>query len=103
MYERWQTRDGFEPITSRDRWDVRPVKYYFIDFELSTRYPAGQIGILDVGVLGQDRSVPESSNTVPYDPFKMDIYQLGNAFLNIIDVGTFILRQYQILMKYLVV
>ncbi|RDB18654.1 hypothetical protein Hypma_014742 [Hypsizygus marmoreus] len=68
----------------RDRWTVRPVSYYFIDFGLSHQYPTGLENILDDGLFGQDRTVPEMSLTVPYDPFKADVYQLGNAFLQVI-------------------
>ncbi|RDB20053.1 hypothetical protein Hypma_013004 [Hypsizygus marmoreus] len=79
------TEDGVKPIKELERWSVRPVKYYFIDFELSTKYPAGATHVMDVGFLGQDKSVPEMSLTVPYNPFKVDVYQLGNVFLGIVD------------------
>ncbi|KIM39294.1 hypothetical protein M413DRAFT_447238 [Hebeloma cylindrosporum] len=49
------TRGGFGWL---DRWTVRPVKYYLIDFELT---------------------VPEMSETVSADSFKVDVYQLGNV------------------------
>ncbi|RDB18666.1 hypothetical protein Hypma_014747 [Hypsizygus marmoreus] len=68
-----------------DRWLVRPVQYYFIDFGLSHQYPRGLKNILDAGIFGQDRTVPEMSTTVPYDPFMADVYQLGNVFMEIIS------------------
>jgi hypothetical protein len=80
------TQDGFKKIKWRERWSVEPVKYYLIDFGLSRRYPAGSTGIIDRGRFGQDRSVPEMSSTAPYDPFKADVYRLGNVFKQLIEV-----------------
>ncbi|KIM39266.1 hypothetical protein M413DRAFT_196498 [Hebeloma cylindrosporum] len=62
-----------------DRWSARPVKYYLIDFELSQRRKSKDHPRLLVGSWGQDRSVPEMSFTTPSDPFKVDVYQLGNV------------------------
>lgn len=86
------SEDGLEKdIKFRDRWSVRPVRYFFIDFGLSYRYPPGETNILDYGRFGQDRSVPKMSVTVPYDPFKLDIYQLGNTFMELIDIRGYLL------------
>jgi hypothetical protein len=86
-FSKWYTRDGIEKrLKWHDRWQVRPVDYYFIDFGLSYRYPAGYTDILDYGIYGQDSSVPEMSIDIPYDPFKADVYQLGNAFKKLIEV-----------------
>ncbi|KAG6871495.1 hypothetical protein C0992_011122, partial [Termitomyces sp. T32_za158] len=65
-----------------DRWSVAPVKYYFIDFGLSRYYP-DQPWETITGLCGQDRTVPELVANEPYDPFKLDIFQLGNAFLEL--------------------
>ena len=57
-----------------------PVRYYFIDFGLSVSFdPEDPVA---TGVVGQDRSVPEfkAGSEVQYNPTKLDIYQLGNAF-----------------------
>ncbi|RDB27936.1 hypothetical protein Hypma_002163 [Hypsizygus marmoreus] len=74
-------RKGFE---WRDRWSVRPVQYYFIDFGLSHRYPSSAQNIKDTGIFGQD-DVPEHSLETPYDPFKSDVYQLGNVILKVLS------------------
>ncbi|KAJ7725528.1 hypothetical protein DFH07DRAFT_252485 [Mycena maculata] len=37
-----------------------------------------------LGVFGQDKTVPELSDTILYNPFKVDIYQLGNVFVGLI-------------------
>ncbi|KAF7330089.1 Protein kinase domain-containing protein [Mycena kentingensis (nom. inval.)] len=71
------------------KWRARalgfPVDYYFIDFGLSRFFPEGPKLARAVGVFGQDRTVPELSATVPYNPFKVDIYQLGNVFIRLTE------------------
>ncbi|KAG6893292.1 hypothetical protein C0992_010570, partial [Termitomyces sp. T32_za158] len=76
-----RTHDGVTLDKERhDRWSVAPVKYYFIDFGLSRYYPDEPWETM-TGLCGQDRTVPELVAKEPYDPFKLDIFQLGNAFL----------------------
>lgn len=55
------------------------VRYYFADFGLSVRIPP-EAPRLVTGYIGADRDAPELSDDVPYDPFKVDIYVLGNVF-----------------------
>ncbi|KAG6883079.1 hypothetical protein C0993_007961 [Termitomyces sp. T159_Od127] len=79
-----ETSDGVNEWTEwRERRTVKSLRYFFIDFGLSRQYSSNQ-GIRDVGILGQDQSYPERSATIPYDPFKTDIYQLGNVILDIV-------------------
>lgn len=54
------------------------VKYYFIDFGMSVILPPGSSRLV-LGELGLDQDVPELSATIPYDPFKADIFILGNV------------------------
>jgi hypothetical protein len=54
------------------------VKYYFVDYGISSYFPAGSQRELVLGTAGRDRDVPELSNSVPYDPFKVDIFTVGN-------------------------
>ncbi|KAF7310387.1 Protein kinase domain-containing protein [Mycena chlorophos] len=68
----------------RDRCSVTPVNYYFIDFGLSEYYPDGQDSAVGIGSYGQDGSVPEFHLDEPHNPFKIDVYQLGNAFLRVL-------------------
>lgn len=57
------------------------ARYYFIDFGISTRFPATAVGPRVItGGHGRDRAPPELSNTIPYDPFKLDVFILGNYF-----------------------
>ncbi|KAF4613485.1 hypothetical protein D9613_008013 [Agrocybe pediades] len=65
------------------RWSVRPNRYYIIDFGLSVHCSSKSETV--VGEVGQDRTVPEMSDTIPYNPFTADIYQLGNMFYEFID------------------
>ena len=59
---------------------LRPVKYYFIDYSISAYIPPDMHPKLCVGIFGRDREPPELSDTVPYDPFKLDVFILGNVF-----------------------
>ncbi|KAF5378260.1 hypothetical protein D9615_008795 [Tricholomella constricta] len=78
------TYDGLtEVLEWHDRSSVGPIKYYFIDFGLSKWfYP--KANIVFSGVYGQDRTVPEHKLEEPHDPFKVDIYQLGNVIIQMI-------------------
>ncbi|KAI0657805.1 kinase-like domain-containing protein [Cubamyces menziesii] len=76
----WRGRslDAIEDLVPLHRID-RSVKYFYVDFGLSVRF-APDAPTLVVGDVGRDAEVPELSSTVPYDPFKADIYALGNLF-----------------------
>ncbi|KAI8984970.1 hypothetical protein BD414DRAFT_578722 [Trametes punicea] len=65
------------PVLSRK--DI-PLKYYYVDFGISTRFMPDEASKLVLGTEGLDRHVPELSNEVPYDPFKVDVFILGNLF-----------------------
>ena len=66
---------------------VTPIQYYLIDFGLSCRFPSFQERGLVLGKVGQDKSVPELSKQIPYDPFKVDIYQMGSVINRLIKVS----------------
>ncbi|KAG6808707.1 hypothetical protein H0H93_016588 [Arthromyces matolae] len=67
-----------------ERGSIKSLRYYYIDFGLSRRYTTN-VGVLDLGIVGQDKTYPERSNTVPYDPFKADLYQMGNVILKMVQ------------------
>jgi len=71
--------DGFTPAPVIPRTQAR-VRYYFIDYGISSYFPPGQPRGLVTGTLGRDQDVPELSDTVPYDPFAVDIFIIGNLF-----------------------
>ena len=61
------------------------VKYYFIDFGISVHITSDMDSKLVTGFLGRDREPPEIANQDPnnpskYDPFKLDIFIIGNMF-----------------------
>jgi len=62
------------------RKDVDPVKYYFTDFGISTQIANAKASRLVTGHDGQDQDVPELSDDVPYDPFPVDVFTLGNLY-----------------------
>ena len=55
------------------------VKYYFVDYGISSYFPTGSENRLVLGRDGRDQDVPELSDEVPYDPFKVDIFTIGNV------------------------
>src|SRR6267154_3115718 len=81
---------GFHPVEELfldDRKTLAPrisrieagVKYYFVDYGISSYFPPRSRRVLVVGIAGRDQDVPELSNNVPYDPFKVDIFTIGNV------------------------
>lgn len=83
----WQARDGGELHLNRKRSEVE-IKYYFIDFGLSTEFASGHAHL----VTGQQGRIeaPEQNSGLPYDPFKLDVYYLGHVYqTKIVDVRSF--------------
>lgn len=80
---------GSKLVHPKRRRDTTPaVRYYFIDFGISSMFDHGAAERKVTGLEGQDPSVPELSLTVPYDPFLVDVYILGNVFKqSFLDVG----------------
>ncbi|KAH9920912.1 kinase-like domain-containing protein [Fomitopsis serialis] len=78
------TRTAFLPDCRTVAWPLsrshNPVKYYFIDFGLSVYIPSDVQPKLTTGCYGRDQEPPELSDMNPYDPFKLDIYTMGNVF-----------------------
>lgn len=84
---------GFHPVsrtrlpdlsgfaTNLSRTEVT-LKYYYIDFGISVYIPPESTQRLVVGEDGRDQDPPELSEDVPYDPFKLDVFIIGNMFHN---------------------
>jgi hypothetical protein len=81
--------EGFHPIKPTFKRDysgratyiprsVAGVRYYFADFGLSVHIPEEEPQKLVTGDLGRDQDPPELSESVPYDPFKLDMFIIGN-------------------------
>ncbi len=60
-------------------WRAKGHIKYYVDFGISVRLPTDSPKLV-VGGYGRDQDVPELSFDVPYDPFKVDIFILGNMF-----------------------
>jgi hypothetical protein len=83
----WSHEGSGYDLTWCPRCSVAPVDYYYIDFGLSSWYPNGKETATSIGAVGQIKSVPELSDIVPYNPFQVDIYQLGYTILEVVEVG----------------
>ena len=81
---------GFHPVENiflEDKKTLAPrisrfeagAKYYYIDYGISSYFPPGSQRELVLGIAGRDQDVPELFNSVPYDPFKVDIFTIGNV------------------------
>ena len=84
---------GYRKAHPKRRRDVlSSVRYYFIDFGISSMFGPDDTDKTVLGLEGQDNSVPELSERRPYDPFLVDIYIIGNllrtAFLEVCDTTT---------------
>ncbi|KAI9069045.1 kinase-like protein [Trametes sanguinea] len=77
------TPDTLYPVTALPRAG-HDVRYLYTDFGLSQHFPEGS-STLVVGDVGRDADVPELSDHVPYDAFKVDIFALGNVYFKLFD------------------
>lgn len=74
---------GSKLVHPKRRRDTFPrVRYYYIDFGISSMFGPEDKDRCVIGLEGQDRTVPELSLVEPYDPFLVDVYILGNLFKN---------------------
>ncbi|KAJ6489428.1 hypothetical protein DFH09DRAFT_1454750 [Mycena vulgaris] len=55
-------------------------------------FPGGKDSALTTGTLRTFKTIPELSLTVPYNPFKVDIFQLGLTMGNLIDLNSIAAR-----------
>jgi len=58
-----------------------PPNYYFIDFGISTQFEDGESPFSVLGNEGRTRA-PELSLKVPYDPFKVDVFGMGEFLVD---------------------
>lgn len=75
---RGHSPDSVHELVPLSRID-HPVRYYLIDFGISSRFPPGASSFV-VGRQGRDKDLPELSSDVPYNAFKVDIFTLGNLY-----------------------
>ena len=83
------TPDIRGPAKARRRRDAGPMKYYFIDFGISTKFKESDKNHLVSGRKGLDQEVPELHMRDEYDAFALDIFVLGNVYKRVlVDVRT---------------
>ncbi|KAJ7276137.1 hypothetical protein B0H12DRAFT_1083760 [Mycena haematopus] len=77
----WDARQNFpdpsDPKSKGKRREPTRIKYYFIDFGLACSFSSFEDRGLVRGICGQHRNIPELSEDIPYDPFALDIRQIG--------------------------
>ncbi len=75
-------RKGLRLVQNRfNRGDVLPsIRYYFTDFGISSLFADPFQPRLVTGRHCQDKTVPELLFDDPYDPFRTDVYILGNVY-----------------------
>ncbi|TCD66663.1 hypothetical protein EIP91_001081 [Steccherinum ochraceum] len=56
-----------------------PVKYYFIDFGMSSHFKQGESPYV-LGAQGGDQDVPELSNEHSYNAYMLDVFILGHLY-----------------------
>ena len=64
----------------KPRRDAKGIKYMLIDFGISSQFPSFEDRERVVGCMAADATIPELSPDVPYDPFALDVYTLGNVY-----------------------
>ncbi|KAG5647721.1 hypothetical protein DXG03_008444 [Asterophora parasitica] len=72
------TPDGVTPISPLARIDY-PVHYVIVDFDCALQLSPGQPRLVTY-FGGRDGDPPEYKSRDPYDPFKIDVFTLGNVF-----------------------
>ncbi|QRV89239.1 kinase domain protein [Ceratobasidium sp. AG-Ba] len=68
--------DGQRTISPKYTRSQHPVRYYYIDFGYGKWFKDPTMPRTSVGMQAKERA-PEQADGVVYDPFKVDIYQLG--------------------------
>lgn len=81
-----RTPDILYDATHLPRLDF-PVRYYFIDFGISTVFDEGESPYV-LGTKGRDKEPPELSDHIPYNAFMLDVYILGHLYqMEFLDVS----------------
>ena len=82
----WVAPNGKDELRLSCQRSEVEIKYYFIDFGLSTKFAPERHERLVTGGLGRTIA-PEQKSGLPYDPFKLDMYYLGYVYqTKIVDV-----------------
>ncbi|KAJ6569293.1 hypothetical protein B0H19DRAFT_937864 [Mycena capillaripes] len=90
------TGDDSVPHFMKSRTEAGPMRYYYIDFGESVRFPSFEARALVTGEVGRHRKhIPEISDTVPYDPFMVGEMLWSDFLLEYtgLDFGTSFLEK----------
>ena len=76
---------SFEPdfirvARPKRRRGAKGIKYIIIDFGISSRFASVEDREFVYGCMAADPTIPELSDSLPYDPFSLDVYTLGNVY-----------------------
>ncbi|KAF8907790.1 kinase-like domain-containing protein [Mucidula mucida] len=84
LFARPETLDGknHTPYVHRCRISS-PLRYYIIDFESSWHYPDGKRTARAINARCQLKTSPEWNSDAPYNPFFLDVYNVGLTLLKI--------------------
>ncbi len=87
LFARPNTLDGknHTPYVHRCRISS-PLRYYIIDFESSWHYPDGKRTARAINARCQLKTSPEWNSDAPYNPFFLDVYNVGLTLLEICQV-----------------
>ncbi|QRV87122.1 kinase domain protein [Ceratobasidium sp. AG-Ba] len=75
-YHQHLTLDAKRPLYPKYSRSQKPVRYYYIDFGYAVWFKDSTTPREITGAVGKEIA-PEQVREVTYDPFKVDIYQLG--------------------------
>ena len=78
---------AYEQVLTPESRTTNSVKYYFIDFGISSYFDGACEPRLVTGIDGRDQGVPELDLEKLYDPFLVDIFTLGNTYKRLIRVS----------------
>ena len=73
-------RDGRTIAKPLRRREVASLRYYFIDFGISTLHKDPKDREFVSGNDGLDQDAPELDWDFPYDPYPLDVFILGNVY-----------------------
>ncbi len=87
-WARQNTLDGLQTVAPHIlRCQVAtPVRYHLTDFEGASSYPEGKQHALTRGAFCQIKTSPEFHSRELYNPFSLDVYNVGATFLAFCEV-----------------
>lgn len=73
--------EGDRLAVSIPRIHASPVKYYFIDYDISDKFDKdAPEPRLTSNYFGREKEAPDLRKPVPYDPFILDVFIIGKVY-----------------------